>query len=450
MRNQNFVIGVFLILFLLNSIVWCAEVEKMRVVVIQGKSDLPLNDVKSTIARLEEELAQADQYFTILDRSNLEALFGEVKLSYEDWMSEYKNDSEVRLQMEGVAADHMLFIELGRVQGGFHLSARMTKISTTERVAIATAQRPTMMELSDRGVPAMIDKIISDLFESDVVFKAGVNNVQLSIRRLDDTRTQDKDITFDGQHRERLPYGRYQFLFTKKKYRSDTIEQIINVDRTEIVYEPNRRQANIKLNGLPKSAEILVDGELAKKGFPFLESYPEGKYNVVVRKKGYYEWSQKIEINDGQDYIKTTINLQRPPRTRAMLKSSLMPGYGQYTLGYKSKGLATGTAYSASLALGIWSHLQYNEESTNYSNLKREYLAMSSNDQAAYDAVKDEALQAHSRKQLWNIVRLSGFIGGAGIWIWSEYDTWILSGSGSGENLSLGIVGNGVSLGYTF
>ncbi len=450
-RNSlNALILIMSIVMNFSTFTLAAEVERLRVVVIQGKSDLPLNDIKSTIARIEEELTNADQYFAILDRSNLDALFGEVRMSYEDWMKEYKNDSEVRLKMEGESADHMLFIEMGRVQGGFHLSARMTKISTTERVAIATAQRSTLRELSNQGVPSLVNKIISDLFESDVVFKAGVSNVQLSIHRLDDRRTLDKDITFNGQHDERLPFGKYQFTFAKKKYRSDTIERVINSKRTEVVYEPNKRQANIKLGGLPKSVEILIDGEMVHNGFPFVQSFPEGKYNVVVRKKGYYEWSQKIEIKDSQDFIKTTINLQRPPMMRAMLRSSLLPGLGQYTLGYKSKGWMTGTAFVAATSLGVWSHLQYGTESTNFSNLEQKYLEMSSSNKAAYDSAKDEALRAHSRKQLWDIMQYTGFIGAASIWIWSEYDTWVLAGAGSGKNLSLGFSGNGVKLGYTF
>ena len=451
MRKQFLFRGMTLILpLLLNSMVSATEIERLNVVVIQGKSDLPLNDVKSNIARIEEELSDADQYFRLLDRSNLEALFGEVRMSYEDWMKQYQSDSEVRLKMEGVSADHMLFIEMGRVRDGFFISARMTQISTTELVAVTRVDRSTTRELSEQGVRELIDRIIQKLFMSEVVFKAGVNSVQLSIHRLDDMRTQDQDITFDGQHQETLPFGRYQFSFQKKKYRSQTIERVINTQQADIIYEPQKRQADIKLSGMPKSAEILIDGELVKKGFPFQKSFPEGKYNIVVRKKGYYEWSQKVEIKDAQDYIKTTINLQRPPMMRAMLRSTLIPGYGQYTLGYKSKGWLTGTAFVASVSLGIWSQLQFETESTNFSNLEQKYLQMSSSNKDAYDNAKDEALRAHSRRQLWDIMRFTGFIGGASIWIWSEYDTWVLAGNGSGKNLSLGFSGNGVKLGYTF
>ncbi len=451
MRKQWLFRGmVFILPFLLNTLVCAAEIERLNVVVIQGKSDLPLNDVKSNIARIEEELSDADQYFRLLDRSNLDALFGEVRMSYEDWMKQYQNNSEVRLQMAGVSADHMLFIEMGRVRDGFFISARMTKISTTELVAVTRVDRPTARELSEQGVRELIDKIIGKLFMSEVVFKAGVNSVQLSIHRLDDMRTQDQDITFDGQHREILPFGRYQFSFQKKKYRPVTIERVINTQQTDIIYEPQKRQADIKLSGMPKSAEIIIDGELVKKGFPFQQSFPEGKYNVVVRKKGYYEWSQKVEIKDAQDFIKTTINLQRPPMMRAMIRSTFLPGYGQFTLGYKSRGLMSGTAFVASASLGIWSQLQFEIESNNFSNLEQKYLQMSSSNKDAYDNAKAEALRAHSRRQLWDILRYTGFIGGASIWIWSEYDTWVLAGNGSGKNLSLGFSGNGVKLGYTF
>ena len=187
MRKQFLFRGMTLILpLLLNSMVSATEIERLNVVVIQGKSDLPLNDVKSNIARIEEELSDADQYFRLLDRSNLEALFGEVRMSYEDWMKQYQSDSEVRLKMEGVSADHMLFIEMGRVRDGFFISARMTQISTTELVAVTRVDRSTTRELSEQGVRELIDRIIQKLFMSEVVFKAGVNSVQLSIHRLDD------------------------------------------------------------------------------------------------------------------------------------------------------------------------------------------------------------------------------------------------------------------------
>ncbi|MBT7616796.1 MAG: PEGA domain-containing protein [Calditrichaeota bacterium] len=445
-------IVILVVLFCLVSAAFSAEIDKIRVVVIQGNSDLPVNEVKSIISKVEEEIANADNFFTLLDRANLDALFGEVRISYEDWVKKYQSDSEVRLKMEGVTADHMLFVEIGRVSEGFYVSARMTKISTTETVAFAREQRETLAQLTEDGIKILVSKITKKLFESDVVFKAGVNNVQLSIHRFDGAGAGDKDITIDGQHRERLPYGKYRFVFYKKNYRSVKLESIINTPDAVINYEPERKQADIRLNGKPKSAEIVVDGEVLQQGFPFSQTFPEGKYQVVVRKQGFYEWNQRVQILDGQDFVKTTISLQRPPKMRAMIRSTILPGYGQYTLGYKSKGLILGSAYVGSITLAVLGQLNYEEEHANYIAFKQEYLALSSNEMEAYDAAKDAALKAHSREQLWNIVRYSGMIGGVSIWIWSEIETWMLSGTpgGMADNFNIDFNGNGVSVGYSF
>ena len=157
-------IVILVVLFCLVSAAFSAEIDKIRVVVIQGNSDLPVNEVKSIISKVEEEIANADNFFTLLDRANLDALFGEVRISYEDWVKKYQSDSEVRLKMEGVTADHMLFVEIGRVSEGFYVSARMTKISTTETVAFAREQRETLAQLTEDGIKILVSKITKKLF----------------------------------------------------------------------------------------------------------------------------------------------------------------------------------------------------------------------------------------------------------------------------------------------
>lgn len=74
------IVALVVSLFLVSA-AFSAEIDKIRVIVIQGKSDLLVNKVKPIISKVEEEIAHADNFFTLFDRANLDALFGEVRLS---------------------------------------------------------------------------------------------------------------------------------------------------------------------------------------------------------------------------------------------------------------------------------------------------------------------------------------------------------------------------------
>ncbi len=448
---RSVILAIILISMSLFSLVEGGTVEKMRVVVIPLKSSVPSDDVKHNIARIEEELNQADEYFTVLQRNNLSAVLGEVRLSYEDWMAKYRGDTEIQTRMQGITADHILFVTLGRGSSGFFINATMTKIVTLEQTSVSTISDSDPSSLSGKGVKRLVNDIIKKHFESEVVLISGSNGIQCSIRNLDYADGYRNDVSFNGQQSITVPYGNYEFTFNKKNFRPFVTEEFINAQRFEIQYSPNRREADIKLSGTPSSAQILIDGKIVKEGFPFLGTYPEGKYHIVVRKKGFNEWSDKIEIKDRQNYIRPQINLERPPFWGALLKSSILPGSGQYSLGYKRDGLLFAGGYFAALGLGIGSQLMYHEQDQDYQLLRSKYLNMTSGTQEEFNLAREESNKAQSRRQLWNISRVAGFTGIGVIWIWAGADTWIKAGTNDiNPNLSLNFHSNEVSLAYNF
>jgi hypothetical protein len=445
--NRSFRVILVIFVFGLSMKLVCAEVNQMRVLIVQLQSSLPVETNGLLVTAVEQELDKADQYFTVLQRSNLEDLFSEVALSYEDWMSEYKGSSEAVAKMQGLTADHILFLKMGRSGSEFFISADVTKIETTEKMSTTYESDTDLASLRINKIPKLVSAIVKKHFESIVHIKTGVNKVNCSIRDMNDPNGFRRDFTINGAHTLDMPYGVYNLTFKKKNYRDQAVPLKVNDPREEVTFHSQRKEAMIILNGRPKSVNIEIDGEPVAKEFPLQKIYPEGKYSIVVKKLGYSEWTKKVEIWDQQDQVFQNIVLKRPPRMGAMVKSAFLPGFGQYSLGYKKKGLVTGTGYVLAAGVGIFAFQQHKLALDEYNQLSEIYENMESGD---FDAARDEALSAHSRLKLWDIVRISGAVSAGSIWVWSGIDTWFSSGIPKSHALHMDVSTNGVSLSYVF
>jgi hypothetical protein len=451
MRNQNFVIGIFLMLFLLNSIVWCAEVEKLRVVVIPLKSSQPIAETNFVIKRVEEELGKSRDYFIILQRANLGSLFEEVELSYEDWIDKFRGDSQMKSSMQGITADHILFVQYDRgASGYFFVSATMTKIATTEQTGVSNVQNRDTEILYSQGIPSLVDELVNQHFVSNVTFNIGTKDVHCTIEDVNHV-IQTIDFSFNGLITKPIPYGEYLVKLRKKNYREQSFNLVLIENKIEVKKVLKRKEADIQLNGSPRSVEIYIEDELVSESFPFKNSYPEGKYSILIKKKGYHEWKKKVQIVDREHVKQLDIELQRPALWGAMTKSGFIPGLGQYSLGYKKQGIISFGVWVGALGLATISQKMYNSKTDEYHRLKNIYLNMESGSEQEFNDASDASQQAYSRQQYWAGTRVVAFSGIALSWTWAGYDTWRKASSlEKNPNLSLHISPNEASIEYRF
>jgi len=425
--------------------------EKMRVVVIPLKSSQPTAETNFVIKRIEEELGTSRDYFTILQRTNLGSIFNEVQLSYEDWMDRVRGDSHIKTSMQGMAANYILFVQYDRGSGGnYFISATMTKIATTEQTGVATIQNRDTDELLARGILELVKDLVDQHFVSQVTFNTGAKGVHCSIEDANHV-FQTIDFSFDGLTTKPIPYGEYSITLSKKNYRERVVSLVINKNITEIKTELHRREADIQLNGSPRAVEIYIGDDLVSKSFPYKGAYPEGRYSILVKKKGYIEWRKKVQIVDREHVKYLSIELQRPALWGAMVKSGLIPGFGQYSLGYKKEGIINFAVWAGSLSVATFSHNMYNIKADEYIRLRTIYLNMQSGTGNEFEDARDESLQAFSRKQFWRGTRTLAFSCVGLSCVWAGYDTWRKAVSvDSNPNLSLNITPGEASLEYRF
>ena len=374
--NHNGAIAFLPLIFIISILTSMSNLcsaqsyEKMRVVVIPLKSSQPIAETNYVIKRVEEELGKSRDYFTILQRANLGSLFEEVQLSYEDWIDKFRGDSQIKTSMQGLAANYILFVQYDRGSGGnYFISATMTKISTTEQTGVSNIQNKDTDNLYTIGIPQLVDDLVKQHFVSQVTFNIGMNDVNCSIVDINHVY-QTIDFSFDGLVTKSIPYGDYLITLSKKNYRKQEIPLVLNVNKSDVNTELQRKEADIQLSGTPRAAKIFIDDDLVSESFPYKGSYPEGKYSILVKKKGYHEWRKKVKIVDRQHVKHLNIELKRPAIWGAMAKSGVLPGLGQYSLGYKKEGIYSFGLWVGSCGITAISHQMYNQKRVDYLRLK--------------------------------------------------------------------------------
>jgi len=125
----------------------------------------------------------------------------------------------------------------------------------------------------------------------------------------------------------------------------------------------------LKVESRPSGAVVELQGVYNFTGrTPFTVPYPvQGYYKIKANKQGYESLSSEVNLVGSQD-SEIVIRLKPKTRFKAMVRSFVFPGWGQFYRGDKLRGIViTGTQ----LALGAASLLAVNEYSQSQNALER-------------------------------------------------------------------------------
>lgn len=122
----------------------------------------------------------------------------------------------------------------------------------------------------------------------------------------------------------------------------------------------------------PPGAEVVLKGDLELSAVsPAGFTYPlMGEYRLVVRKQGFETYKTRILVNP-QSPQQVSIDLSPRTAFKATVRSMLVPGWGQFYSGRKSRGAVLGSLFAGSMIL----YLSINSDFHDKDDLYRERLS---------------------------------------------------------------------------
>ncbi len=124
----------------------------------------------------------------------------------------------------------------------------------------------------------------------------------------------------------------------------------------------------------PPGAVVILRGAYEWTGLTPWRLYREatGLYRVEVRLAGYETWSGEVVLGTGNT-CQLQVRLGKRTMAKALLRSTLIPGWGQMYRGQKVKG--TLLALSSVLAAGgvVWTHEAYRNDVDDFESARRAF-----------------------------------------------------------------------------
>jgi hypothetical protein len=151
------------------------------------------------------------------------------------------------------------------------------------------------------------------------------------------------------------------------------------------------------VNSDPPGAVVILRGMYEWTGLTPWRLYREvsGLYRVEVRLPGYETWTGEVVLGAG-GVSQLQVKLGRRTLAKSLLRSALIPGWGQLYRGQKLKGtlLVVGTAVAAGGV--IWTHEEYRDEVDRFDEARRVYEQETHLDElpSRYEAVQRASRRA--------------------------------------------------------
>jgi len=128
------------------------------------------------------------------------------------------------------------------------------------------------------------------------------------------------------------------------------------------------------VNSNPTGAEVLLKGDLIISGISpvsFTQGM-QGKYKVIVRKYGYETYNSSVYLQSDKA---TSLNVQLTPKTRfkAVARSFIIPGWGQYYSEQKFKGSCLFVFALGAVAGYFIADADYDDKVNHYENVLSRY-----------------------------------------------------------------------------
>ncbi|MBD3232878.1 MAG: PEGA domain-containing protein [candidate division Zixibacteria bacterium] len=195
------------------------------------------------------------------------------------------------------------------------------------------------------------------------------------------------------------------------------------------------KNGNLRIISTPRNVAVTLDGEnrISTVAPCLLRSSISGYHKVKASKPGYENWESRILIQPDQESV---LNIELKPKTRfkSMIRSTIIPGWGQFYSGRKLKGAILGIATVGCAAVTLAVLEDYNNKDHDYrvargiflnagSVERKEELLPTLNDR------REEAYDAETALRTLTIIT-------AGLWAYNIIDSALFFPSYQGGELS--------------
>ena len=179
------------------------------------------------------------------------------------------------------------------------------------------------------------------------------------------------------------------------------------------------KTGRIYFSGLPQGSRVFVNGQRVALKNDSIE-LPFGHYQIQLAHPGYYV--QTLEMDLQADEIKT-VNAQLTPKTitGAVLRSAVLPGWGQHYQGKKVRGWFFTLATLAGGGASFYYWQRYKASKDEYEATRQSYLKAYSS--ATIEFYRDRMHEKYDQTNNWQTKTNLAIGLTAAVWVWNLLDT---------------------------
>jgi hypothetical protein len=236
-------------------------------------------------------------------------------------------------------------------------------------------------------------------------------------------RIDDRVVGITPFQSDQIPVGEHRLEIVLPDHQSDVKTFTLSDDNPQFVHTARlqKYQARLSVSGLPRRAEVYVDGEKLSET-PFTDlPLAYGDYDLRIDRDGYYADERSISARKPELAI-TDFRLKAKSPGSAMARS-IFPGLGQFYSDRPTAGtmLMIGTLGAAGGA--VFMQMQYQTQKSDYEEAQRAYLDNTDLDQMA--ALRAEMQSAYDTMSSSHGTGQMLMMAAAGLWVYNIIDAWL-------------------------
>lgn len=194
-------------------------------------------------------------------------------------------------------------------------------------------------------------------------------------------------------------------------------------------------KGNLQILSTPRNVAVTLEGESTISAVApcFVQSSLSGYHKVKASKPGYENWESKVLIQPDQESV---LNIELKPKTRfkSMLRSTVIPGWGQFYSGKEFKGAVLGVATFGCAAAALAVLEDYNNKDHDYRVARNRFLNANSVERKEellpiVNDRRETAYDAETALRTFTIIT-------AGLWAYNIIDSALFFPSYQGGELS--------------
>jgi hypothetical protein len=224
------------------------------------------------------------------------------------------------------------------------------------------------------------------------------------------------------------------------------------VDKSEIDVKLEKMKCEFNITGVIGNADVFIKGDNFAQKFERLPlrnfKLEYGEYEIAISKVGYYEFRQRVSVNQPQ--LNLPVDLRKKSKSRSVIMSLFLPGTGQIYMGRQKLGYPLLGLSIVGASSSIFTFIKYNQFNNAYIDYRNKYLS----------ATKPEDIENYYSLMMKNYNDMKNFKNyflisagvTAGVWIFNFIDSIIFSPEEvySVSRIKLGTNGRGINVEFKF